>query len=109
MNMRKSALAFAIMIAFAIVINAQQVKTTSLSPEDFERYAALRRSGREALYNLDYEKARQDFQEIARLFPNHPAGPQLLAARLWTKTLYESRRLQTGPTTQGRSNDHLDR
>jgi tetratricopeptide (TPR) repeat protein len=79
-----------------MLTNAQQQKTTSLSPEDFERYAALRRSGREALYNLDYEKARQDFQEIARLFPNHPAGPQLLAARLWTKTLYESRRLQTG-------------
>ena len=75
---------------------AQQPKATSLSDEDFERFSTLRRSGIVALYNLDYEKARQDFQEIARLFPNHPAGPQLLAARLWTKTLYESRRLQTG-------------
>jgi tetratricopeptide (TPR) repeat protein len=96
MNMRKWALILAILIAAVMVTNGQQQKTTTLSPEDFERYAALRRSGREALYNLDYEKAHQDFQEIARLFPNHPAGPQLLAARLWTKTLYESRRLQTG-------------
>ncbi|HLE61742.1 MAG TPA: hypothetical protein VI750_01320, partial [Pyrinomonadaceae bacterium] len=31
---------------------------------------------------------------IARLYPDHPAGPQLLAARIWIKTLYESRRLQ---------------
>ena len=55
----------------------------------------LRRSGLEALYNLDYEKARRDFSEIARLDPTHPAGPQLLAARVWIKTLYESRRLQS--------------
>jgi len=74
---------------------AQQPVPTSLSEADFARFTALRRSGIEALYNLDYEKARQDFQEVARLFPDHPAGPQLLAARLWAKTLYESRRLQT--------------
>ncbi len=54
----------------------------------------LRRTGLEALYNLDYEKARKDFSEIVRLYPDHPAGSQLLAARLWAKTLYESRRLQ---------------
>lgn len=55
----------------------------------------LRRSGLEALYNLDYDKAQRDFSEIARLDPTHPAGSQLLAARLWIKTLYESRRLQS--------------
>jgi tetratricopeptide (TPR) repeat protein len=60
-----------------------------------EQYETLRRSGLEALYNLDYEKARKEFAEIARLYPEHPAGPQLLAARLWIKTLYESRRLQS--------------
>ena len=58
------------------------------------RLEELRRSGVEALYNLDYEKARKDFNEIVRLYPDHPAGPQLLAARVWIKTLYESRRLQ---------------
>jgi len=49
----------------------------------------------EALYNLDYDKSLRDFKEIAQLYPNHPAGPQLLADRLWAKTLYESRRLQS--------------
>ena len=46
-------------------------------------------------YNLDYDKAQKEFKEIVRLYPTPPAGPQLLAARLWIKTLYESRRLQS--------------
>ena len=64
--------------------------------KDSERaqFESLSRSGREALYNFDYDKALQDFREINRLYPSHPAGPQLLAARLWVKSLYESRRLQ---------------
>ena len=55
----------------------------------------LRASGLEALYNLDYAKAQSDFNEIVKLDPTNPTGPQLLAARLWIKTLYESRRLQS--------------
>ena len=55
----------------------------------------LRSQGLEALYNLDYDKAQKEFKEIIRLYPTSPAGPQLLAARLWIKTLYESRRLQS--------------
>src|SRR4026208_1445448 len=53
-----------------------------------------RRSGLDALYNIDYDKANREFKEIVRLYPNHPGGYQLLAARLWIKTLYETRRLQ---------------
>lgn len=67
----------------------------SLTENERSQFDSLRRSGIEALYNLDYDKAERDFKEIARLYPNHPAGPQLLAARLWIKTLYESRRLQS--------------
>jgi tetratricopeptide (TPR) repeat protein len=96
MVLRNAVLSFSLILLTTIVAHAQQPKATSLSDADFERFSALRKSGIDALYNLDYEKARQEFQEIARLFPNHPAGSQLLAARLWTKTLYESRRLQTG-------------
>jgi tetratricopeptide (TPR) repeat protein len=96
MVLKKAALIFPLVLLTAIAALAQQPGTTSLTDAEFERFSALRKSGIDALYNLDYEKARQDFQEIAKLFPNHPAGPQLLAARLWTKTLYESRRLQTG-------------
>jgi len=56
---------------------------------------SLRKDGLEALYNIDYDRAYRDFKQIADSYPNHPAGPQLLAARLWIKTLYESRRLQS--------------
>jgi tetratricopeptide (TPR) repeat protein len=72
-----------------------QAKDASPSETKSSRLEELRRSGLEALYNLDYDKAQRDFGEIARLYPDHPAGPQLLAARVWIKTLYESRRLQS--------------
>jgi tetratricopeptide (TPR) repeat protein len=75
--------------------NAQQPQTRSPEATDQAKLDSLRRSGIEALYNLDYDKAERDFKEIVRLYPSHPAGPQLLAARLWIKTLYESRRLQS--------------
>jgi tetratricopeptide (TPR) repeat protein len=58
------------------------------------RLEELRASGFEALYNLDYDGARKNFKEIARLFPDHPAGPQFLAATLWAQTLNQARRMQ---------------
>ncbi|HEY0380016.1 MAG TPA: hypothetical protein VGC87_24090 [Pyrinomonadaceae bacterium] len=64
------------------------------SVESSARLDELRAAGFEALFNLDYEAARKNFKEIARLFPDHPAGPQFLAAALWAKALNESRRLQ---------------
>src|SRR5690242_17547392 len=65
-----------------------------LTDAERSRFEELRRSGLDALYNIDYDKAERDFKEIVRLYPNHPGGYQLLAARVWIKTLYESRRLQ---------------
>lgn len=59
------------------------------------RFDELRRQGLEATHNLDYESARHSFEEIARLYPEHPAGPLLLASYVWLKTLNESRRLQS--------------
>ncbi len=73
-------------------VSAQQPWLTDAERERFE---VLRRSGLDALYNIDYDKAERDFKEIVRLMPNHPGGYQLLAARVWIKTLYESRRLQS--------------
>ena len=61
---------------------------------DQKRFDELRAEGFEALYNLDYEGARRRFNEMTRIFPDHPAGYQFLAAGLWLKTLNESRRLQ---------------
>lgn len=66
-----------------------------LNESDRARFEELRGQGFESLYNLDYEAARAKFKEIARLFPDHPAGPQFLAATLWAQTLNESRRLQS--------------
>ncbi len=73
-------------------VSAQQPWLTDAERERFE---VLRRSGLDALYNIDYDKAERDFKEIVRLMPNHPGGYQLLAASVWIKTLYESRRLQS--------------
>jgi tetratricopeptide (TPR) repeat protein len=88
-----------LIIAVLLTISANAFAQTKpgAPPADADRTQldSLRRSGLEALYNLDYDKAQKDFKEIVRLYPNHPAGPQLLAARLWIKTLYESRRLQS--------------
>ncbi len=65
------------------------------SSADTAHLDELRVAGFEALYNLDYDAARKNFKEIVRLFPDHPAGPQFLAAALWAQALNESRRLQS--------------
>jgi tetratricopeptide (TPR) repeat protein len=76
-------------------VRAQQPLSPWLSDSERARFETLRRSGLDALYNIDYDKAQRDFKEIVQLYPNHPGGYQLLAARVWIKTLYESRRLQS--------------
>lgn len=86
---------FIILTASALYATAQQPVVASGNETSSAQLDALRRSGVEALYNLDYEKAQRDFKEIGRLYPTHPAGPQLLAARVWIKSLYETRRLQS--------------
>ncbi len=86
----------------AMTVSAQNSLTsqksggsTETNSADAARLGELRAAGFEALYNLDYETARKNFREIARLFPDHPAGSQFLAATLWAQTLNESRRLQS--------------
>jgi tetratricopeptide (TPR) repeat protein len=80
-----------VLLLSAPLVSAQQPWLTEAERARFEE---LRRSGLDALYNIDYDKAQRDFKEIVKLYPNHPGGYQLLAARVWIKTLYESRRLQ---------------
>ncbi|HEU4596185.1 MAG TPA: hypothetical protein VFS10_13685 [Pyrinomonadaceae bacterium] len=74
---------------------APQGDAAAAASFDKKRFDELRKEGFDALYNLDYEGARRRFQEMAKAFPDHPAGSQFLAAGLWLKTLNESRRLQT--------------
>lgn len=98
-----------VLLLFAPVISAQQPWLTDTERAQF---GELRRSGLEALYNIDYDKAQRDFKQIVQLYPNHPGGYQLLAARLWIKTLYESRRLQvslySGESFYSTSDDKVD-
>ena len=86
-------------VVAAILLNSVlvlgQEKAGTKQEADAARIAELRGSGLEALYNLDYAKAQRDFAEIVKLDPSNPTGPQLLAARVWIKTLYETRRLQS--------------
>ncbi|HEU0253561.1 MAG TPA: hypothetical protein VFR12_11060 [Pyrinomonadaceae bacterium] len=84
-----------LLLAVTISVSAQQASSPWLTDAERARFEELRRSGLDALYNIDYDKAHRDFKEIVQLLPNHPGGYQLLAARIWIKTLYESRRLQT--------------
>src|SRR4051812_27015909 len=72
------------------VVIGQQAKAVRADVTDRARLDMLRKEGFEALYNLDYEGANRRFKEIARLFPDHPAGPQFLAAALWAQTLNQS-------------------
>ena len=51
----------------------------------------LREKGSTALFNLDYESARQTFKEVARLFPDDPTGTQMLAWTVWLQTLNQAR------------------
>jgi tetratricopeptide (TPR) repeat protein len=59
-----------------------------------ERREELREQGSGALFNLDYDVARQRFRDMARLYPDDPTGPQMLATTLWLETLNRARRLQ---------------
>ena len=67
---------------------------TTKTPEPSSQLDTLRGQGYEALYNLDYEGARRRFAEITRLFPDHPAGPQSIAATVWLQQLNQSWRLK---------------
>jgi tetratricopeptide (TPR) repeat protein len=58
------------------------------------RLEELQEKGYEALFNLDYEVARQRFKEMVRLYPDDPTGPHMLATTLWLETLNKARRLQ---------------
>ena len=68
----------------------------------------LRAEGYEALYNLDYETARNRFQKMIELAPEHPAGPQCMASSLWLQQLNQSWELKAtlysaGAYTEGKS------
>lgn len=94
MRCRGYLLPFLIALIASGVASGQEAFTARTSESGRASFEDLRKEGFEALYNLDYDGANRRFKEIARLFPDHPAGPQFLAAALWAQTLNGSRRLQ---------------
>src|SRR5262245_358770 len=71
---------------------AKEVPSASPSTAEFDR---LREEGNTAVYNLDYKLARERFQQMVKIAPDHPAGYIYLANNLWLEWLNSSRRLSS--------------
>src|SRR5256714_4944052 len=93
--MKKTIHILVLITLVAIATKAQGTNSLWLSEAERAKFEQLRIAGSEALFNLDYETARNNFKEMAQTFPNYPAGPQFLADTLWAETLYQTRRLQS--------------
>ena len=63
-------------------------KATVPAPSGLED---LRAKGADALFNLDYDAARETFKQISQLFPDEPVGSRLLAWTIWLETMNRSR------------------
>lgn len=54
--------------------------TATALPEDIERLADR---GAEELYNMEFDRAAATYAELIREYPEHPAGPALMASAIW--------------------------
>ncbi|HET8678084.1 MAG TPA: hypothetical protein VFO63_19945, partial [Blastocatellia bacterium] len=68
---------------------------------DAAEFDRLRTEGNDALYNLDYQSARERYVRMTKMAPDHPAGYVNLANNLWLETLNASRRLSTSVYSSG--------
>jgi hypothetical protein len=94
MRLRRTTIFFLFLIPLIASGAQAQLREDKTATAATPRLEELRAKGSEALFNLDYEGARQTFKEAARLFPDDPTGPQMLATTLWLETLNKSRLLQ---------------
>jgi hypothetical protein len=60
---------------------------TAFADDQRARLDALRAEANEAVYNLDYEGARNRCRKMMDLAAEHPAGPQCYASTLWVEHL----------------------
>jgi hypothetical protein len=83
------------LVVLGLSINArtQRAPTAQTPPVDRILSDASFTKGIDALHNLDFENARQHFEEVQRRFPDHPAGEYYLAANLFLRTLTKPSRL----------------
>jgi tetratricopeptide (TPR) repeat protein len=80
-----------------VALRCPQGRTSLLAKyrADESEYERLRVAGNDAVYNLDYGKAREAFERMTRLAPDQPAGYLYLANNLWLETLNRTRRLSS--------------
>lgn len=76
-------------------------KTPATSASVSAEFDQLRIEGNDAVYNMDYKAARDRFQRMTTIAPDHPAGYVYLANNLWLETLNENRRLSSSLYTSG--------
>lgn len=76
----------------ATTVAKENPSADSASAAEFNR---LREEGNTAVYNIDYKLARERFQQMVKIAPDHPAGYIYLANNLWLEWLNSSRRLST--------------
>lgn len=89
-QMKRSAFLLVVLLCASIGAVAQSGNVPEIPPGD-ARIDELRKKGYEALFNLDYEAARQIFKQLARSSPRDPLGPRLLAWTLWLEVLNNAR------------------
>ena len=63
---------------------------TTIVAQPVKQLETLRAEGYEALFNLDYDGARQHFEKMIEVAPDDPAGPQCIATSLWIQQLNKS-------------------
>jgi tetratricopeptide (TPR) repeat protein len=87
-------------VAPAAIVQAAPASAaaTGTPAADLDR---LRIEGFDAIYSLDYQAARDRFENMTKLAPEDPAGYLYLANNLWLETLNSSRRLLTSVYTSG--------
>ena len=91
MQMKRSTLSLLFLLLLAPAHAPAQSGNAKATTPATSRLEELRAKGSEALFNLDYEAARQTFKEMAGLFSDDPMGPQMQAWTLWLETLNKSR------------------
>ncbi len=82
-----------ILVLVTTVVGQSTTSQSTTSPATTNPAAqldTLRAEGYEALHNLDYEGARRRFHKMIELAPDHPSGPQSMAASLWMQQLNET-------------------
>jgi tetratricopeptide (TPR) repeat protein len=83
------------------VQDSAQPENETVNSKSLEEFEGLRQTGNEALYNLEYQTAREQFKRMTQIIPEHPAGYVYLANNFWLETLNASRRLSSSLYTGG--------